>query len=169
MKKTILTLAFVATMVMGLFAQRFAYVDVEYILDKLPEYKTAQQQLDAFAETKSKEVDAKMKEIETAFKKFQAEQVLMTDQMKQNKIKEIEEMEKAAKDFQRAIFGPNGELFKKRQELVKPIQDKIYDRIQLLAKEKSLDFIFDKSSGMQMLYANDRFDRSDEIINALKK
>jgi outer membrane protein len=89
MKKTILTLAFVATMAMGLFAQRFAYVDVEYILDKLPEYKTAQQQLDAFAEAKSKEVDARMREVETAFKKFQAEQVLMTDQMRQNKIKEI--------------------------------------------------------------------------------
>lgn len=168
MKKIILVLVMIATVATGLIAQRFAYVDVEYILDNLPEYKLAQQQLDNFAQAKSKEVETKMKAIETEFKKFQAEQVLMTDQMKQNKIKEIEDMEKAAKDFQRSIFGPEGEMFKKRQELIKPIQDKIFDKIQLLAKEKSFDFIFDKSSGTQMLYASDKYDRSQDIINALK-
>lgn len=168
MKKTLLVLVMIATVATGLMAQRFAYVDVEYILDNLPEYKLAQQQLDNFAQAKSKEVEARMKAIETEFKKFQAEQVLMTDQMKQNKIKEIEDMERSAKEFQRSIFGPDGEMFKKRQELIKPIQDKIFDKIQLLAKEKSFDFIFDKSSGTQMLYANDKHDRSQDIINALK-
>jgi outer membrane protein len=168
MKKTLLVLAMIATVATTLVAQRFAYVDVEYILENLPEYQVAQQQLDAYAQAKSKEVDNKMKAIETEFKKFQAEQVLMTEQMKLNKIKEIEDLEVKAKDFQRSVFGPNGELFKKRQELIKPIQDKIFDKIQLLAKEKSFDFIFDKSSGTQMLFANEKHDRSQDIINALK-
>jgi outer membrane protein len=168
MKKTLLTIVFIATVAMSLMAQRFAYVDVEYILDNLPEYTEAQQQLDAFAEAKRQEVDVKMQKIEQAFKKFQAEQVLMTEKMKQEKIQEIERMEKEAKDFQRNAFGPEGELFKKRQDLIKPIQDKIFDAIQLLAKEKSYDFILDKSSGTQILYSNDRYDRSQDIINTLK-
>lgn len=169
MKKTLLTMVFIATVAVSLMAQRFAYVDVEYILDNLPEYTEAQQQLDAFAETKRQEVDVKMQKIEQAFKKFQAEQVLMTEKMKQEKIQEIEKMERDAKDFQRGIFGPEGELFKKRQDLIKPIQDKIFDAIQLLAKEKSFDFILDKSSGTHILYSNDRYDRSQDIINTLKK
>lgn len=169
MKKTLLTMVFIATVAVSLMAQRFAYVDVEYILDNLPEYTEAQQQLDAFTEAKRQEVDVKMQKIEQAFKKFQAEQVLMTEKMKQEKIQEIEKMEREAKDFQRGIFGPEGELFKKRQDLIKPIQDKIFDAIQLLAKEKSFDFILDKSSGTQILYSNDRYDRSQDIINTLKK
>lgn len=169
MKKTLLTMVFIATVAVSLMAQRFAYVDVEYILDNLPEYTEAQQQLNAFTEAKRQEVDVKMQKVEQEFKKFQAEQVLMTEKMKQEKIEQIEKMEREAKDFQRKVFGPEGELFKKRQELIKPIQDKIFDAIQLLAKEKSFDFILDKSSGTQILYSNDRFDRSQDIINTLKK
>ena len=149
------------------YAQKFAFVDMDYVLGKMPMYAEAQKQLDKTAEGWQKEVEAKMKSVDDMYKQFQAEQVLMTEPMKQQKIKEIEAKEKDVKEFQKAKFGPSGELFKKRQELVKPIQDKIYDEIQKYAVAKGLDFIFDRSSGPTMLYANDRFNKSDDILSAL--
>ncbi|MDB5284234.1 MAG: rane protein [Bacteroidota bacterium] len=166
MKKTIvLTVA----LLIGLatFAQKFAYVDMEYVLSKMPQYAEAQKQLDKTAEGWQKDVEAKMKTVDDAYKQFQAEQVLMTEPMKQQKIKEIEAKEKEVKDLQKAKFGPNGELFKKRQELIKPIQDKIYNEIQKYAIAKGFDFIFDRSSGPTMLYASDRYNKSNDILDAL--
>jgi len=149
------------------YAQKFAFVDMEYILGKMPSYTEAQKQLDKIADGWQKEVETKMKGVDDMYKQFQAEQVLMTEPMKQQKIKEIEAKEKEVKEFQKAKFGPNGELFKKRQELVKPIQDKIYNEIQKYAIAKGLDFIFDRSSGPTMLYAGDRYNKSDDILAAL--
>lgn len=149
------------------FAQKFAYVDMDYILNKMPQYTEAQKQLDKIAEGWQKEVEAKMKQVDDMYKQFQAEQVLMTEPMKQQKIKEIEAKEKEVKQFQKDKFGPNGELFKKRQEFIKPIQDKIYNEIQKYCIAKALDFMFDRSSGPTMLYASDKFNKSDEILSAL--
>lgn len=168
-KKIILSLILIASISLSATAQRFAYVDMEYILENLPAYTKAQNTLDQTAEQWRAEVAVKMQEVENAYKKFQAEQVLMNEKMKADKIAEIEAKEKAIKEYQKAKFGPNGELFKKRQQLVKPIQDKIYKQIELLAQEKSYDFILDKSSGVQMLYANKRYDKSAIILAALKK
>jgi outer membrane protein len=148
-------------------AQKFAYVDMEYILSKMPTYTEAQKQLDKVAEGWQKEVEAKMKNVDELYKQFQAEQVLMTEPMKQQKIKEIEAKEKEVKEFQKGKFGPSGELFKKRQEFIKPIQDKVYNEIQKYAVAKALDFIFDRSSGPTMLYASDKFNKSDDILSAL--
>jgi len=148
-------------------AQKFAYVDMEYILGKMPQYKDAQTKLDNVAAGWQKEVEAKMKTVDDLYKQFQAEQVLMTEQMKQQKMKDIETREKEVKEFQKAKFGPNGELFKKRQELIKPIQDKIYDEIQKYAIAKAYDFIFDRSSGPTMLFASDKLNKSDDILSAL--
>lgn len=148
-------------------AQKFAFVDMEYILGKMPTYTEAQKQLDKIADGWQKDVEAKMKGVDDMYKQFQAEQVLMTEPMKQQKIKDIEAKEKEVKEFQKAKFGPSGELFKKRQELVKPIQDKIYNEVQKYAIAKGLDFIFDRSSGPTMLYANDRMNKSDDILSAL--
>lgn len=149
------------------FAQKFAYVDMEYILGKLPQYADAQKQLDKVADGWQKEVESRMKTVDDMYKQFQAEQVLMTEPMKQQKIKEIEAKEKEVKEFQKAKFGPNGELFKKRQELIKPIQDKIYDEVQKYAIAKGYDFILDRSSGPTMLYASDRLNKSEDILSAL--
>jgi outer membrane protein len=149
------------------YAQKFAFVDMEYILGKMPAYEDAQKQLDKVAADWQKEIENKMKSVDDMYKQFQAEQVLMTEPMKQQKIKEIEGKEKEVKDFQKEKFGPSGELFKKRQELIKPIQDKIYDEIQKYAQAKSYDFIFDRSSGPTMLYAGDKFNKSDDILSAL--
>lgn len=149
------------------YAQKFAFVDMDYILNKMPQYTEAQKQLDKIAEGWQKEVEGKMKQVDDLYKQFQAEQVLMTEAMKQQKIKEIETKEREVKDFQKTKFGPSGDLFKKRQELIKPIQDKIYNEIQKYCVAKSLDFIFDRSSGPTMLYASDKFNKSDEILAAL--
>jgi len=166
MKKAIVAIA--ALLISGAtFAQKFAFVDMDYILGKMPIYTEAQKQLDKTAEIWQKEVETKMKNVEAMYKQFQAEQVLMTEPMRQQKIKEIEVKEKEVKEFQKDKFGPNGELFKKRQELIKPVQDKIYDEIQKYAIAKGYDFIFDRSSGSPMLYASDRQNKSDDILSAL--
>lgn len=159
---------FVCTAVIGLTfssqAQKFCYVDVEYLLGKIPAYTEAQKQLDKYSQDYQKEVDAKRKTVEDMYKSFQSEQVLMTEQMKQQKIKEIDNADKEVKELQRARFGPNGDLFKKRQELIKPVQDRLYDEIQKYAQAKAYDFILDKSSGTGILYSNEKHNKSDDIL-----
>jgi len=166
MKKIISALA-ILLISASTYAQKFAYVDMDYILGKMPAYTEAQKQLDKIAEGWQKEVETKMKNVDDMYKQFQAEQVLMTEPMKQQKMKEIEAKEKEVKEFQKDKFGPSGELFKKRQELVKPIQDKIYNEVQKYALAKGLDFIFDRSSGPTMLYSSDKYNKSDDILSAL--
>jgi outer membrane protein len=168
MKRIFLTLVLIAGIVFNTQAQRFCLVDMEYILNKIPEYTSAQSQIDQLAQEWKLEIDSKFQKIERAYSKFQAEQVLMTDQMKKQKIEEIEALEKEAKEAQKAKFGPDGELFKKRQEMVKPIQDRIYEKIQLYSKEKSYDIIFDKSSaGISILFFDEKLNKSDDILRAL--
>jgi outer membrane protein len=149
------------------FAQRFVYVDTEYILERLPDYKKAQEQIDNIAEEWRKEIDVRYKEVEKLYKAYQAEQVLLTEEMKLQKQKEIEDKEKAARDLQKKYFGYEGELFKKKQELIKPVQDKVYKAIQEMAESKVYDFVFDKSNGVAMLFATPKYDRSDDILKAL--
>lgn len=148
-------------------AQRFAYMDSEYILNKIPDYKKAQESLDKTAAEWQKEIESKMKEVELMYQKFQAEQPLLTEKMKEERIAAIEAKEKEIKEYQKQKFSPNGELFKKRQELIQPIQDKIYDEVQKIAKMKSYDIIFDKSSGASMLYTNPKLNISDDIVKAI--
>ncbi len=149
------------------FAQRFVFVDTEYILDNIPEYKQAQKKIDEITDGWRTEIDRRYKEIDELYRAYQAEQVLMPEDMKIKKQKEIENKENAVKEFQKQKFGFEGELFTKKQELVKPIQDKIYNEIQKMATEKAYDFIFDKSSGVSMLFASAKFDKSDDILRAL--
>jgi outer membrane protein len=148
----------------SLKAQRFGYVDTEYILDMLPEYKSAQKQLDLIAETWQKEAEEKKAEIDKMLKDFQAEQILMTEEMKKKKEAEIKAKEAELKEFMNKKFGYEGELFKKRQELVKPIQDKVFDACQKIAKQSALDFIFAKGGDMIMMYSNAKYDKSDEVL-----
>jgi outer membrane protein len=165
MKRILLLAAGLMLMTTATFAQKFCFVDMEYILGKMPSYTEAQKQLDVVSAGFQKDIEAKRKVVDDMYKSFQAEQVLMTDQMKQQKIKEIETSEKEVKELQKKKFGPDGELFTKRKDLVKPIQDKVYDEIQKYASAKGYDFIFDKSSGPSMLYATERLNKSDEILS----
>lgn len=169
MKKGILLVfaLFMASVTME--AQRFCYVDVEKILESVEDYKTAQSKLDQFASKWNQEVAQKYQEIEQLYSKYQADKVLLSDKAQKQREDEIIQKEQEARDFQKAKFGPEGELFKKRQELVKPIQDKVYSAIEAYAQKRGYDFIFDRSSDASMLYANPELDKTDDIIEDIKK
>jgi len=167
MKKLILTLGILIATSVATFAQKFAYVDTEYILGQIPEYKSAQAELDKISIQWQKEIEAKYAEIDKMYKAYQAEQILLTDDMKKKREADIIAKEKDAKDLQKQRFGVDGELFKKRQELVKPIQDKVYNAIKAVAEKGAYSIIFDKSSDLTMLYASSKLDKSDDVLKQL--
>ncbi|WP_158824828.1 OmpH family outer membrane protein [Mucilaginibacter lacusdianchii] len=167
MKKILITLSLTLISVVSAWAQRFAYVDSDYILKHVPEYASSQKQLAALSEQFQREVDGRFQEIDRLYKAYQADQVLMTGDMKKRREAEIVDKEKAAKDFQRSKFGPDGELAQRSTSLVKPIQDRIAKAVQAVAEDESLDMIFDKNSEVMMLYANPRYDKSALVITRL--
>ncbi len=167
MKKLFLTLGFALLISVGAFAQRFAYIDSEYILKHVPDYISAQKQLAALSAQWQKEVDANYQEIDRMFKAYQADQVLMTADMKKRREGEITDKEKAVKDFQKAKFGPDGDLAKQSALLIKPIQDRIAKAVQAVAEAEEIDMMFDKNSELIMLYANPRYDKSADVITKL--
>ena len=148
-------------------AQRFGIVDSELILTKIPAYGQAQQQLDQLSVQWQGEVEALHSEIEALRQAYNAEKVLLTEEMQQEKLAEIEAKEKEARELQRKYFGPQGEVFKKRQELIRPIQDQIYNAVQDVARRRKLDVVFDKSSDLITLYNNGDADISEEVLKKL--
>ncbi len=167
MKKFIL-LAFVCTaLAFGAQAQRYAVIDSKYILEKLPEYKEAQKKLDQFSEQWQQEVDLKQAALDKMYKDYDAEQVMLGDELKKKREDELYNKEKELRDLQKKRFGYEGDLFKKRQELVKPIQDRVYNAVQRLAVEKSYDFILDKSEGITVIFADPKLDRSEDVLRFL--
>lgn len=167
MKKIILILVITFASNAATFAQKYAYVNSQYILDNIPEYKAAMQQLDQQSVNWQKEIETKYAFIDKLYKDYQAEQILLTDDMKKKREAEITAKEKEVKEFQKSKFGYEGELFKKKQDLVKPIQDKIYNAVKKLATDQSYAVIFDKSSDLIMLYTNPKYDKSDDILKAM--
>ena len=167
MKKIILLLFLTFTAFTSTIAQRFAFVDSDYILKHIPEYAAAQKQLAALSDQWQKEVDNRSLEIDRLYKSYEADQVLMTADMKKRRQAEISDKEKAVKDFQRQKFGPDGELSKKSTALIKPIQERLTKAIQAVAESDNLDMIFDKNSEVIMLYANPRYDKSADVITKL--
>lgn len=166
MKRIILVLFFTFAAITT-FAQRFAWVDSDYILKHMPEYQAAQKQLAALSDQWQKEVDGRSQEIERMYKAYDADKVLMTADMKKRRESEISDKEKEVKNFQRQKFGPDGDLAKKSTELIKPIQDRIMKAIQGMAESEELDMVFDKNSEIMMLYANPRYDKSADVITRL--
>jgi len=167
MKKIILVAALTFISFTAAFAQRFAYVDSEYILKHIPDYISAQKQLGALSDQWQKEVDNRFQEIDRMYKAYQADQPLMTAEMKKRREEEIVTKEKEAKDFQRSKFGPDGELAQRSTSIVKPIQDKVAKAVQAIAEAENLDMIFDKNSETIMLYASPRYDKSAAVITRL--
>lgn len=167
MKKIILLLVFTFTAFTSTFAQRFAFVDSDYILKHMPEYAAAQKQLAALSDQWQKDVDGKSQEIDRLYKSFEADKVLMTADMKKRRQSEIDDKERSVKDFQRKKFGPGGELEQRSTALIKPIQERLTKAIQALAESDNLDMIFDKNSEVIMLYANPRYNKSDDVITRL--
>ena len=148
-------------------AQRYAIVDTKYILDKLPEYKDAQKKLDQFSELWQREVDTKQSALDKMYKDFDAERVMLSPELTKKREDELFVREKEVRELQRKRFGFEGDLFKKRQELVKPLQDRVYNAIQKLAVTRSLDFILDKSEGITVIFADPKLDRSEDILKDL--
>ena len=165
--KSTLLLGLIAVLSTQAYAQRFAYVDSDYILSQMPSYKSAQTQIDEQSKKWQEEIDNKFEAIDKLYKQYQAEKVLLTKDMQTKRENEIIEKEREAKKLQNDKFGYEGELFKKREELIKPIQDKVYEAINKVAKNNGLDFIFDKSGDMLMLVSNPKYDRSDEVLEEL--
>ncbi|TCD03902.1 OmpH family outer membrane protein [Pedobacter psychroterrae] len=164
MKKYFL-ICFLVFTCLGTFAQKFAYVDTEYILKHLPEYKSALSQLNVLSEQWQQQVDNNFTDLDKMYKAYQADQVLLTEDMRKRRENEIIEKEKLAKDFQRKIFGPEGDLFQNRSKLLEPIQTKVTKTIAEIAKAKFFDFIFDKSSeATMMIYASSNYDVSNDVI-----
>lgn len=170
LKKNLIKLSLVMVaflMVSAVSAQKYAYIDSEYILNNVPEYQDAQNQMDELSEKWQKEIEAKFLEIDNLYKKYQADVILLPADMKKKREDEIISMEKEVKQFQQDKFGQEGELFKKRQELIKPIQDKIYNALEELATSKNYAFIFDLSNGASIMYADPKYDISDDVLDEL--
>ena len=148
-------------------AQRYAVIDSKYILEKLPEYKEAQKKLDQFSEQWQQEIDQKQALVDKMIKDYDAEQVMLSDELKKKREDELYNKEKELRDLQKKRFGFEGDLFKKRQELIKPIQDRVYNAVQKLAVDKQYDFILDKSEGITVIFADPKLDRSDDVLRFL--
>ena len=148
-------------------AQRYAVIDSKYILEKMPEYKKAQDRLDLFSRQWQQEIDNKQASLDSMLKDYDAEQVMLSDDLKKKREDELFNKEKEVRDLQRRRFGYEGDLFKMRQQLVKPIQDKVYNVIQQIAVNRMYDFILDKSEGITVIFADPKLDKSEDVIKAL--
>ena len=148
-------------------AQKYAVIDTKYILDKMPDYKTAQTQLDDIAKKWQKEIDDLQQELDKMYKNYDAEQVMLSDDLKKKREDQLFLKEKELRDLQRQRFGFEGDLFKKRQELIKPVQDKVYNAVQKIATTRGYDFILDKSEGITVIFADPKLDKSDDVLREL--
>ena len=167
MKKFVIAALALFLMAGSTMAQKFAFVDSDYILQNIPSYNAAQDELDKVSETWEAEITAEYEEIGKMYKTYQSERVLLTDEMRKKREEDIMTRERAVKDLQNKYFGSEGDLSKKRQELVKPIQDAIYKAVKELSAEGSYAIIFDTASGASILYSNPRYDLSDEVLKKL--
>jgi outer membrane protein len=148
-------------------AQRYAVIDSKYILEKVPQYKESQERLDQFSVQWQQEIDQKQTAVDKMLKDFDAEAIMLSDELKKKREDEIFNKEKELRDLQKKRFGFEGDLFKKRQELIKPIQDRVYNAVQKLAVDKQYDFILDKSEGITVIFADPKLDRSDDVLRNL--
>lgn len=167
MKKILLVICSIFILTVAAVSQRYAIVDTKYILDKIPDYKEAQKKLDQFSEQWQKEIDTKQADLDRLYKNFEAEQVLLSDELKKKREDELFVREKELRDLQRQRFGFEGDLFKRRQDLVKPIQDKVYNAIQKIAVNRQYDFILDKSEGITIIFADPKLDRSEDVLREM--
>ncbi len=167
MKKTLLAFFLMAGISLVATAQKFAMVDMEYIMKNIPAYESANEQINQISKKWQSEVEAQMQEVQKMYKNYQTELVFLSEEMKVKREEEIVAKEKAAQQLKKNYFGPEGELFKKRQSLMKPIQDEIYSAIQEISKEKDLNLVFDKSSAMSVIFTSPSLDISDQILGKL--
>lgn len=167
MKKLIILAVYIFALAGIGQAQRYAIIDTKYILDKIPDYTDAQKKLDQFSEQWQREIDARQAELDQMYRNFDAEQVMLSEDLKKKRQDELFNREKELRDMQKKRFGFEGDLFKKRQELIKPIQDKVYNAVQKLAVARQYDFILDKSEGITVIFADPKLDKSDDVLREM--
>ncbi len=168
-KITCLLLFLSMTAITQMSAQRIAIVDITRVLEELPDYRTAQGELDKLAADWRQEIALEYDQIKAMYNKYQAEQVLLSEDAKKQKEDEIMEREKLVRETQREKFGAEGALFRKRQDLVQPIQERVYAAIQHYAEDRGFDFIFDKGGTGGLIFSNAEYDKTDDIIRVLSK
>jgi len=164
MKKVVLAFFLLIGMMSSAFGQRYAYVDTQYILDQMPEYGEAQVELDKASEQWQNEIEVLFLDAQKKRKDFAAEAILLPAEIKKQREKEIEEAETRAKDMQKKRFGVGGDLFAKREELIKPIQDKIFNAIQEISSDRGYAFVFDKANQSNLLYADPKYNISEQVL-----
>ncbi len=167
MRKIILSFIVAIAACLGASAQKFALVDMDYVLRNVPSYEMANEQLNQVSQRWEKEVTQKAKEAEEMYKKYQAEQVFLTDDQKKKAEEEIVAKDKEVTDLRYKYFGPEGELYKKRQSLMKPIQEDVYNAVKAVAEEKGYQVIFDRASSQSIVFASPRIDVSNEVLAKL--
>lgn len=167
MKKVVFFLLFAACSLSSAFAQKFGYIDSDFIMSKMPDYTKAQQELNKSSEKWQKELEVMKQQVEEFRKKYYAEEVLLTEEMKKERQDTLAAKDKALKEYQKKIFGFEGMLFLKKQELIKPIQDKVFDAVEKVAKQKQLGIIFDKAADLVMVYSNPIHDYSENVLEEL--
>jgi len=165
-KLSIITLIVLATS-FAASAQKFALVDMEYVLKNVPQYEMANEQLNQVSQRWQREVDELKKEAETMYKNYQSDMVFLTDEQKKKKEEEIVAKEKEASQLQYKYFGPQGELYKKRQSLIKPIQDEVYNAVKKVSEERGFQIIFDRASSQSIIFASPRIDVSNEVLEKM--
>ena len=167
MKRLFLIAALIITCSIAAFAQKYALVDMEDILKNIPQYEMANEQLNQVSLRWQKEVETKMKEAETLYKNYQGDMVFLTDEQKKKKEEEIVAKEKEAAELQSKYFGPDGELHKKRQSLIEPIQTDIYEAVKKVSEQRGYQVIFDRASSAGIIFASPRIDISNEVLEKL--
>ncbi len=166
--KKIITFSFLAVLLTcSLQAQKVALVDVNEILEDLSDYRNAQSEIDNISSKWRQEIALEMDEVKSMYNKFQAEQVLLSDEIKRQREDEIMAKESAVRELQKRRFGPDGDLFRKRQELVSPVQEKVFAAIEDLASDRGYDIILDKAGSAGILFASDDYDKTDEVKRRL--
>jgi outer membrane protein len=168
MKKLLfLSLIMIALTTSAFAQQRYAVIDTKYILDRIPAYKEADAKLKVIGEQWQKEIDDLQAQLDKMYKNYESEQFMLTDALKKKREDELFEKEKQVRDLQKKRFGYEGDLFKERQRLIKPVQDKVYDAIQKIATSRSYDFVLDKSEGITIIFADPKLDKSDDVLKEL--
>ncbi len=167
MKKILITLVVALAAIAGANAQKFALVDMDYILRNVPAYEMANEQLNQVSQRWEKEVNQLAQEAQNMFKNYQSDMVFLTDDQKKKREEEIVAKEKEVTDARYKYFGPEGELYKKRQSLMKPIQEDVYNAVKAVAEEKGYQTIFDRASSQSIVFASPRIDISNEVLAKL--
>jgi outer membrane protein len=167
MKRIILSGFFIVFVLSTVFAQKWGYVDTEYILSKIPEYKEAQDEINTLSLSWDQEIQSMYREIEALYDKLQAEEVLLTIEMKEERLAEIQLKEEEVKAYHKKVFGYEGLFFLKKKELIKPVQDKVFDAVEKVAKDNRLQMVFDKSGELVLIYTDPIHDYTDYVLEEL--